>query len=400
MTFRGVFVALLELAFIVFALGTEYKQFLAMAFCLGALILYSVFSLFLATLTVGIIADINKRTVLRGERAKYKFNLIGTALLPVAFYLSINTADSKLNGKNKLKHSLVLVPTFSLEHKFVFELPCNHVGLWDIGINKIRCEDIFGLFSISLLGMSKSQFIIKLAVMPNTHDLIVNQEKNNSGGFGSTSIANAEEGELLGDSRLYRQGDTLKRINWKLSTRTKTLYSRQYETPQKPEVAIVLDAGMIDSTRGELSDIACESAISLVKYFIDNNNLISVVTIRNKEDNGNEIFNLKSHKDISKMQYDLSCVGFYTNSEPLRLAGIDDISFLKADKIYFITTNPSEELTKDFAELNKNNKSVVCIVPREASLGDYFEFESKLPNNARVDITSIAHIEEKIGEVV
>ncbi len=397
MTLRGLFVTLLELLIIVLALGTEFKQFLVAALCVGGLMAYSLFSLLLAMLTVSIESSVNKKAVLRGEKVKYRLTVFGMALLPIVTYFSVKTTETEYNSKSRLRHSFIMTPSFSIEHNYTFELPCAHVGLWEIGIKRMRFEDIFGLFSFPLLSANKSRLALKIAVMPQTHDLSADEEKITAGGYGSTGFVNAEEGELLGDTRAYREGDSLKRINWKLSARTKMLQTRQYEMPQKPRVAIIVDKGITGVSMGDIVDISCESAMSIAKYFIEQNNIVDIITVRDKKDNQNTYYNLKSYNDIIKMQEMFSEVEFYKNEKALQFSQYDDTKFLNADKIYLITANPSDRLLSDFCDLDKNNKTARCIVPRAVSLSDYFEQKLNTGNAVRVDITSAELICEKVG---
>lgn len=400
MTFRGLIVTFLELLLIVLALGTEFKQFLVVALCVGGLMVYSLFSLLLALLTVSIESSVNKKAVLRGEKVKYKLIVYGMALLPITAYLSMKTTDSQYNSKSRLRHSFVMVPSFSIEHNYTFELECAHVGTWEIGIKKMRFEDIFGLFTIPVLSAKKSRLALRVSVMPQIHELATDETKISSGGFGITSFVNAEEGELLGDTRAYREGDSLKRINWKVSARAKTLYTRQYEMPQKPRVAIVVDKGVTSNYMCDIVDIACECAISIAKYFAEQNSAVDIIAVRTKEEAENEYYSIKSYNDITKMQQSFSEVEFYKNEKSLSLSLWDEVKLLNSDRLYFITSNPSQELLSSLMDLERSNKIVKCIVPKAASLSDYFVQDLGEADALKVVITSAELICEKVGEAL
>lgn len=396
MTLRGFFVTLLEFVLVIFAFGTEIREFFVVALCVGVLEIYSLVSVFLASLTLNVYSKIDKSAAVRLEKTYYTFFLRGIALLPVAGYLSVKTADYEPKHLKRKKHSFLMLPSFIIEHKFKFEIPCNHVGVWNIGIKKLRFEDVFGLFSLPLIRSRKSRFSVKLYVMPRIYNLELESESVNMGDFGLSSYLDAEQGELLGDSRLYREGDTLKRINWKLSVRTKSLYSRQYEMPQKPRITILVDTVVREYDMGDVVDMTCESAISLADFFIKQEHSVEVITVRGTKDEQNVVYTLVSEEDISKMQYAFAGTQFYNSSEEIVFTHQMKALVKNANKILLVTTNPSSALLSDFADINQNNKLARCIVPVLATVEEQ-QANTNVYDDIMVKIATADQISKKVG---
>ena len=392
MTLRGLFVCLVELFLIILALGTEIKEFFTVAICVAGMMAFSLFSLIIASLTLRVNSKINKKSIIRNDKLTYTLILQGVAVLPVVAYLALKTTEAEFDAKSRKRHSFVLLPTFSLEHKFVFEIPAVHVGNWEIGIKKMRFEDVFGLFAFPLIRVGKTDFAVDLAVMPRVHKLNKNGESLSTGGYGNTSLKNSEEGDLLGDSRLYKEGDSLKRINWKLSARTKNMYSRQYEAPQKPKVVIVVDNAIGYETISDSVDIACETVVSLVSYFLSYNNDVDILSLRGKKHNERKTFELREYSDLYKMQYNLSYFEFYKSDAKLDFDLFDDPVLSSADRIYLIATNPSDNLLSDFDDLNKTGKIARCFVPEMKGLPDFSEL--------CIDVASAEEISQTVGEAL
>ncbi len=397
MTIRGIIVTLLELVLLIFALGTEMHEFLIVALCVGVLEVYSLVSILLASLTLNIHSKIDKSSAERLEGAKYLLKMRGIALLPVAGYLSIKNADYENKKLKRRKYSFLMLPSFVIEHKFEFPVPCAHIGLWEVGVKKLRIEDLFGLFSVPLIRSRRSAFFSKLAVVPQIHNLRSDSETTSLGDYGQSSMLDSEQGELLGDSRLYREGDTLKRINWKLSARTKTLYSRQFEMLQNPKIAIAVDTGLIDTENiGDIIDITCESAISIAKFYLQNKHTVDIVFLRDKNGNQNHIHYLSVDNDIAKMQHSFTDIKFYRHQEQLDLTQQDNINIMNADKIFLISTNPSDILISKFYELDNSGKLARCIVPslKEEAVN---EEEETSADETIIKITDTAQIKTKVG---
>lgn len=395
MTLRGFVVTLLELILLIFALGTEMHEFLIVALCVGVLEIYSLVSILLASVTLSLKSQIDKSSALRGEVAKYTLLIRGIALLPVAGYLSVKKADYETKKQKRQKYSFLMLPSFVVEHKFDFEIPCNHVGVWEVGVKKLRFEDLFGLFSMPLIRSTKTTAFSKVWVMPNSHTLRNDVETVSLGDYGLSSPFDSEQGELLGDSRLYREGDTLKRINWKLSARTKQLYSRQYERLQNPTIVIAVDTAILEAQKGDIIDIASEAAVSLAHYFINKDHTVEMVLLRNEKGFANQVYPLSNDNDVNKMQLNFANTAFYISEEPLDLTASDSKSITNADKIFLIASNPSSVLLSDFADYCKNGKLARCIIPSpvlEEDMGNYEDEQEII-----VKITDTAKIIEKVG---
>lgn len=398
MTLRGFFVTLIALFLGILAMGTEIREFYIMVLCVGGLIMYSFVSLLLASFTLKVESKTSRGAVSRGENVNYILHLNGIAIFPVVGYISIKSADLLTRKQSRYKHSLLIMPSFNTRRKFVFELASSHIGTWKVGIKKLRFEDVFGLFSLPLFRTDRKKFTADLSVMPKIHIIEEAQESTSSGGYGNSSFSNAEEGELLGDSRLYREGDSLKRINWKQSARAKILYSRQYEMLQKPKIVIAVDSAFAHESMLDAVDIAFETAITMANYFVEELNYVEILILRSKGGAQNLIFSLKSNNDIVKMQYDFSNVDYKSLKEALRLDGLEDMHFLNADKLYFITDNPSVELISDIREMNKNDRMVRCIIPKSQVTLNDLEFEEN--NNFVTVIGSAKEISKRAGAIL
>jgi hypothetical protein len=114
MTLRGVLVVLLEVLMVILAFGTEFKNFLIIALCIGGLLIYSLFSLILASITLGVKSNVDASVVQRGEKVSYTLMIRGVALLPVASYFFVKEIGAKTYKRRKFRHSVLLLPNFSV----------------------------------------------------------------------------------------------------------------------------------------------------------------------------------------------------------------------------------------------------------------------------------------------
>lgn len=65
-----------------------------------------------------------------------------------------------------------------------------------------------------------------------------------SNDYNESSFVTADHGESFAGTRQYRDGDSLKRIHWIQTIRTREIYTRQYELATQQLTLLLLDTGL------------------------------------------------------------------------------------------------------------------------------------------------------------
>lgn len=369
MTVRGIVCAAVELLFLTVALGTGIRELLVVAVCLGAALLYSVLSILFAQLTLKATVKADKSELCRGEDLKITLSINGVALLPVTVFLNISDVGVSRREKNsRRRHAFSLTPSLHISRKYVFSLKCMHKGYFKAGISNLSLRDLFGLISLPLIRSINVPLKLPITVFPAIHKINnVNEKTATSEGFAGTQIKSAERGDLLGDTRQYMQGDSLNRIHWKQSARTRTLYTRQFEVQENPQVLIVLDAACREDDFASVSDIVCETAVSLAKYYVKNNKSVRFVSVRNKLELANDDLWIKNERDVYTLLNRLIGISFHKEEEPLDLWQLKDVDFKSTSTVRVISNNPSVALIKTLDEIIARDGAAACFV---AQVGD------------------------------
>lgn len=118
-----------------------------------------------------------------------------------------------------------------------FDIPTNHCGCLHISVKKFKIFDYFGLFKKSAKLPSRQYRVtvrpipVALPEEPQLDSCIFPAWKPKPGG------GFAENHEL----RLYRPGDNIQQIHWKLSAKTGSLILRQPMEPVRGRVLVRLD---------------------------------------------------------------------------------------------------------------------------------------------------------------
>ena len=120
-------------------------------------------------------------------------------------------------------------------------LPTDHCGQLEIAARGCRVYDYLGLFRFPIRKKPKAVLLVRpaempLAVIPNLHRLVNRVWRpKRGGGFG-------EHHEL----RLYRPGDNLQQIHWKLTAKTGKLILRETVEPERGRILVKLDLSGTD----------------------------------------------------------------------------------------------------------------------------------------------------------
>ena len=365
MTVRGLFCVILEALLLVLGLGTGYRAILMAAFCLGLVLAVAVLSM--AAVLLGTRAEgfIDREEVRRGDTVTYTLQVRGPVLLPVAGYLTVRAPGKEMWEKEFLNHhSLLLMPSFRRQREVTVDLPCPHQGHWQVGADSMRYEDLFGLFRLQLLGVAKRRLRRHLTVQPHIHEIVSTAHNaTNTAGFASTQMRSASSGELLGDSRLYQPGDPLKRIHWKLTARTREVYTRQFESQENSQVLLLMDLQCRSRRRQSTADIAVETVLSLLAYYAENNMSVRLLPVRAPRDTTLQERRVMTAGEVQDVQSRLLSHRYTTEATPLEVWQLQDSNFSSAGTVLVVTDNPSAQLLSDLDALAALGRSVVCLCP-------------------------------------
>lgn len=266
MTARGFYTLLFGAILMITALSVSS----AGAFLLGAAALIAwllagisvLFAFLTLHITQSVSAGGQELQVYRGDLCLYRLGVTMLSPLPIA-PLSLRVA---LPGGQTREFMLPtrLFGTTESDNSF----PCPHVGLCPLGVVQIRVGDCFGLFS---LRHKVRQELITVTVLPNVRD--VSPMPTSPGEGEATSLQRAQADRTTPeDTRLWQEGDEMKRVHWKLSMRKQQLMVHTYETPQRPDALVLVDLAPPPQTgaaRANAIDMLTETSAGVLKSLLD-----------------------------------------------------------------------------------------------------------------------------------
>lgn len=242
------------------ALSLGGRVFYLVSWALFLMVAYAALSTLLSRRTLTLHQSAGDTKLERGDSSTLYIRVQSRSPLPIAplglrLSLPEGTAMVQLDA-GAFKESQASFPFFT-----------PHVGVEEVGVKNIWISDLFGFFRLHL---QKGVSPVQVAVLPRFFEVeklhIMPQDDGRAlPNRASEDITSPE------DTRNYVQGDALKRIHWKLSSRKRELLVRRFEVPAPPDTLILMDCseplGAKEAPDGlsRLKDTLCETALSVAK---------------------------------------------------------------------------------------------------------------------------------------
>jgi len=245
---------------------------LAAGLSTGTPVYYLLFSLLLAVMVLGLISALwtvwtvkidmkgVKPRVTRGDTQMLVFTVKHKSLLPVA---SVRIQMSAPSAGAPVQEISVHTPPFA-QRSFRHMLQCPHRGLYEAGVTKISARDVFGLFTLSRKPKMQP---IRMEVLPKARAAEV-MELTASDMGPEFMARSSEDAASPSDIRAWQDGDSLKKVHWKLSMRRRELMVRTYEESARPDTLIIPDLSEITALKDHqltVEDCICESCLGVAK---------------------------------------------------------------------------------------------------------------------------------------
>ncbi len=149
-----------------------------------------------------------------------------------------------------------------------FTITVPNCGVTDIVLKRLQFTDYIRLFSWRM----RPDFTANVMTLPSGAELgykldIPCSETDDESNIYSKLRAGDDPSEVY-RIREYQPGDLQKRIHWKLSSRTDTIWVKEYSFPIRQRAAVLVDYTVYPSVPIDSVDTALEAAYSLAAAFI------------------------------------------------------------------------------------------------------------------------------------
>ncbi len=314
----------------------------------------SILCLLIAMPFVSAGARVGSATAVRGEKGSVCVNIKNRSILPIAA-LDVICSVPDQNGQRgvtAVKKRISLTPFGTVT---VTAEPIAHRrGRLEVGVNEVLIYDLLHIVRIR----KRINGSYTLAVLPKLLERESGISDEGSIEEDSSATVDVFSSYDYGDVREYQIGDSMKRIHWKLSSKSEELQVKKSVSQNESYTCIVCDRNVKGSAyrlgsgaENELDDRTVEEAMLAVSEICrrDGNGCLSVQT-----DDGNALLlNFSGFADEGEMRHLLSAL---ENGD-----GADIVSLIPegATKVYYIVTYLSHDQAKGVFDAQRSCASQV-----------------------------------------
>ena len=237
-------------------LSTGSRIYYLVAILLLALCLISLVRVACALLTLKVAVQSGQARVTRGTAMNLVFSVSHASILPVGeIRLSVGFA---LGGMRAEEVSARISPF--RRHTFRSRLVCRHRGIYSAGVERVAARDLFGLFEMQKRVKTGN---VRVMVLPNAAEVAPMPLEASDMGVEMRALSPEDNASPSG-IRAWQDGDSLKKVHWKLSMRRREVLVRTYEEAARPDTLVLPNLSPIAlDTDGRLKaeDAVCEQSL-------------------------------------------------------------------------------------------------------------------------------------------
>lgn len=231
--------------------------------------LYAFFSVYRNEKDITNFFYISKQTATVGDKLEFGYKINNTGILPI-FYAEINSNIASRLGNVDFPVEVSFLKPFQILN-IRREIECRNKGTYHIGGLTVKIRDAFHLFE-RVVQLDNQ---IELEVYPR----VIQIEKMcipAAEFFGTVRVPNNtyEDYTSTADIRKYAQGDSIRKVHWKLSAKLSDLYVKNYELSANTRVNIFLDGyekSYEEDSYGLVEGKAVEVAAAVIRYCLAKN---------------------------------------------------------------------------------------------------------------------------------
>lgn len=232
-------------------------------------LLYSYYSLYKAEKNLYHFFWVSNDVVKVGDSIEIGYKLNNIGFLPIA-YVEVECNISKRLGNMAFPTQTIFFKPFeivSVKEKF----KCRHRGFYSLGELNIRIRDFLNIFEKHIV-FNKD---IDLIVYPRIYEINeINIPAAEFFGKLRTSYNTHEDYTSIRNIREYTEGDSVKKIHWKITAKLNDVYIKEFELSANSKINIIIDGyenNFIEDHDGEIEERMIEVAASIINYCLKNN---------------------------------------------------------------------------------------------------------------------------------
>lgn len=355
---RIVYIVTLIIIFWVNVLYIDYQPFIVLIIMLVFPLLLLLY-ITVARKYLSMTLKVDHEEVVRTDKLAFVIKISNRIILPAANIVIVMKFKYN-NCEAPMQHRFVVNAKEFDTTKITGTMVMNYCGNLNVCVSKAYIYDPIGLFRLKL----KCEGGADITVMPilAEPDLYTMYTQPNSD-FDTQYYSNKTQGDdssEVFDIREYRDGDNINRVHWKISAKEENLFVKEYSLPISKGNVILLE--LFDSETEEqrknldgvyemayaIGNFACiREKIYKLAYYSTQTNGLKLIEI-----NSNEMLLEAIALVIQETTY---------KKEPLALKEFLTEEILECERVYYITTELTDDVISFLDETRSGKAFVYCI---------------------------------------
>ncbi|MBE5948581.1 MAG: DUF58 domain-containing protein [Lachnospiraceae bacterium] len=213
--------------------------------------------------------DIERRTLVKGEKVPYTFQLSNHDIIT---YTSVRVRFfDRLSGIEGIEQNKNYSFTPGQSYKKETIICVKYRGEYSVGVDRAEIMDFLHLFKMTYR-YPKSIMVTVLPIIPHYENLAVAVEEYAE----NINVNSARHEESYPDVELrkYITGDSIRAVNWKASARGRELFTRKYIDETNPAVLLLADfssTGLNGEDKILIEDKLIEANLGIADYLYRKN---------------------------------------------------------------------------------------------------------------------------------
>ncbi|MDP4089501.1 MAG: DUF58 domain-containing protein [Bacillota bacterium] len=325
--------------------------FYRILYAFAAIMLLAVVVIFLNKKYLDVDILFERNVYSTGDNGRFTMVLNNRGLLPVPYLIVMNSALKKLSSR--YNGDAVFIGTGSSK-KLRYEVRFRNRGVYNFGETEVRFRDTAAIMERRGTYTSKTLIHVYPRIVTLRSNLFKGINLFNNYKLSPSGI---EDLHTIRDNRKYREGDSLKRINWKVSAKYNDLYVKNLEVLIGEEFNVFLDMNSCNykyDNTGVVEEQLVDTCASIVHH-LSKRKIISRLFINAQTARS---FDIKDRKDFEQlMDYFMM-----TKSD----SDMPYLSFLRAhlnkdasmNNIALITARVDQDILEYVMELEERKKNI------------------------------------------
>ncbi|SCX78989.1 DUF58 domain-containing protein [Alkaliphilus peptidifermentans] len=253
---------------------------------IGGRVPYFLFYLYLATIAIPAIHGyigklflrgtvyLPEKELMTGEEIKIKYNFENNLPFSYPRLEFENNIAFRLTGVKAKKKVFYLMT--KEEYRDETAVVCRRRGHYRVGEMNLIIKDIFNLFEFNKKILAPISLKVYPKIVPlNYFKILASQQ------MGELIVKEPtfQDYSAVSDLRTYQEGDSVKRIHWKASSKQEELMVKNFELRGDTEVVIILNNhshDYLEDTDNWIEDTGVEVALSIIDYCLKRNMQVSL----------------------------------------------------------------------------------------------------------------------------